>query len=113
MNRRIYIAGPMTGLPNWNRHAFNAAAIDLRTQGHDVVNPAGIAPHAHNGDCPPSYAVADDGHSAACYLRNCFAALLTCDEIHLLPGWRHSVGAIRERHVADWVGMPIRQGAAL
>ena len=37
---RIYIAGPMSGLPSFNFPAFDAAARDLREQGYDVVSPA-------------------------------------------------------------------------
>ena len=42
MKRRIYIAGPMTGLPALNFPAFHAAASALRALGHQVVNPAEI-----------------------------------------------------------------------
>lgn len=31
--RRVYIAGPMTGLPEFNYPAFNACAADLRAKG--------------------------------------------------------------------------------
>lgn len=40
--KRIYIAGPMTGLPELNFPAFHAAAKVLRAQGHHVENPAKI-----------------------------------------------------------------------
>ena len=36
----FYIAGPMTGLPGYNREAFMDAARLLRTCGHTVLNPA-------------------------------------------------------------------------
>ena len=37
---RIYIAGPMSGLPDLNSPAFNAMAERLRAHGHHVENPA-------------------------------------------------------------------------
>src|SRR5690606_26470176 len=40
--KRIYIAGPMTGLPDLNFPAFHAEAARLRSRGVDVVNPAEI-----------------------------------------------------------------------
>jgi hypothetical protein len=38
--KRIYIAGPMTGLVEHNFPAFHAAADRLRKAGWDAVNPA-------------------------------------------------------------------------
>jgi len=106
--RKIYIAGGMTGLPELNRPAFAAAAARLAAAGHQPVNPHDIAPHVHDGDCPSSYAVnVEDGHSAACYLKPCFAALLGCDEVHLLSGWEASEGATREYVLAVWAGIPV------
>lgn len=37
---RVYIAGPMTGLPQFNFPAFDALANSLRLAGHDAVSPA-------------------------------------------------------------------------
>lgn len=37
---RVYLAGPMTGIADYNFPAFNAAAARLRAVGFDVVNPA-------------------------------------------------------------------------
>lgn len=37
---KVYIAGPMTGLPQNNFPAFDNAASDLRALGYDVVSPA-------------------------------------------------------------------------
>ena len=37
---RCYIAGPMTGLPQSNFPAFDAAAAALRDRGYEVVSPA-------------------------------------------------------------------------
>lgn len=41
---RVYISGPMSGLPDLNFPAFNAAAQQLRELGLDAVNPADITP---------------------------------------------------------------------
>ncbi|MDR1529002.1 MAG: DUF4406 domain-containing protein [Burkholderiales bacterium] len=90
---RIYISGPMTGLPGCNFATFNAAAARLRLLGYEVVNPAEL-----NTD-PET-----DWHTA---LRKDLQALLTCDTLALLGGWQKSSGAHLEMHVAHRVGMDI------
>lgn len=41
---KLYIAGPMTGLPDLNFPAFHAEAARLRALGYEVSNPAEINP---------------------------------------------------------------------
>ena len=38
--RRLYVAGPMTGLPDHNYPAFAEAAARLRAVGYEVESPA-------------------------------------------------------------------------
>jgi hypothetical protein len=91
--RRIYISGPMTGLPGLNFPAFHAEAARLRAIGYDVVNPAELSP--------------DQNASWHQCMRRDLAALLTCDTLALLEGWTTSAGAHLEMHVAHRVGMEI------
>lgn len=88
---RIYIAGPMTGLPDLNFPAFHAEAKKLRDLGHDVVNPAELNP--------------DPTMPWAECMRRDIAALVTCDTIILLPGWQQSMGASLEQHIAKQLSM--------
>lgn len=88
---RVYIAGPMTGLPALNFPAFHAAAAKLRADGYEVVNPAEI-----NSDPNAGW--------NAC-MRQDIAQLVTCDEIALLPGWERSRGATIEARLAADLGM--------
>ena len=39
---KLYLSGPMTGLPELNFPAFHAAAAQLRDRGFVVINPAEI-----------------------------------------------------------------------
>lgn len=80
---KLYVAGPMTGLPELNFPAFNSAANGLRTAGHQVSNPAEINPD-------PATNWSD------CMFRD-LAALDACDGIVMLPGWQESPGAQIER----------------
>jgi hypothetical protein len=90
---RLYLAGPMTGLPEFNYPAFHRAAKQLRAAGYDVVNPAEV-----NVD-------ASIGWQAA--MRRDIPAMLTCDGIAYLFNWFGSRGATLEIHIAANLGMPI------
>ena len=90
---RIYIAGPMTGLPDLNFPAFHEMAGLLRGAGHDVVNPAEINP--------------DTTMSWHACMRRDIAELVTCDAIYLLDGWQASKGATLEHHIAERLGLDI------
>jgi hypothetical protein len=90
---KIYIAGPMSGLPELNFPTFHAAAAVLREQGFTVINPAEINP--------------DVGADWAECMRADIAQLVTCDTIYLLPGWEKSRGAKLEHHIADALGMTV------
>jgi len=91
--KRIYIAGPMSGLPELNFPAFHAEAARLRALGHTAINPAEINP--------------DKAMSWSDCMRTDIAALVTCDSIHLLPGWGQSKGAALEHHIAERLGMTV------
>lgn len=95
---RIYIAGPMTGYPDWNFPTFRAAAAALRARGHEVISPAELdeADSAPLGSLP-----------WAEYLRRDIPHLISCEAIALLPGWENSRGARLEHHIATALGMSV------
>lgn len=97
--KRIYLSGPMSGIPEHNFPAFNAAAARLRALGYDVVNPVDINP--------------DPGKSWHECLRADLLAMLTCDTLALLPGWQGSAGAHLEMNVAHRIAMPIAIAAEI
>ena len=83
MQKKIYIAGKITGDPNyWLK--FKAIANELLNNGDIALNPA---------DLP-------DGMDYEDYMEICFAMIKQADEVHLLPDWRSSQGAIREWNYA-------------
>jgi hypothetical protein len=88
---RIYIAGPMSGLPEFNYPAFNLAARHLRGQGHIVHNPA---------ENPPPACGTWLG-----YMRMAVTQLAQCDAVHFLPGWEKSKGACVEFDLARGLGL--------
>lgn len=92
--KKIYIAGPMTGLPEFNYPAFHGAAAMLHANGWHVENPA-------------------DNPEPACgtwtgYMRMALTQLVSCDTIGLLPGWSQSRDAKVEMHVATALGLEVQ-----
>lgn len=90
---KIYIAGPMTGLPDYNYPVFNAAAAALRELGHHVENPA---------ENPEPHCKSWQG-----YMRMAVGQLVQCDTLALLPGWETSKGASLEYRLAHDLGLTV------
>ena len=90
---RVYVAGPMTGITDFNYPAFNAVADQLRAQGFEVENPAdhGIV----------------EGAQWADYMAYDLTRLGLCGVIALLPGWEKSEGAKLEVLIAERLGMTV------
>ena len=89
--RRLYVAGPMTGLPEHNYPAFRAAAAALRAVGYEVESPAEPG-QVH-------------GWGWTDYMKRGLAQMLTCDGVALLPGWTESKGACIEADIASLLGV--------
>lgn len=113
---KIYIAGPMSGLPEFNFPAFHAAANELRAEGHEVFSPAERDIERHDGvdiskgnanGCQIT-AAKEHGFS----LRDALAddtwwICKEADAIAMLPGWENSKGANAEWSLAKALGLKI------
>ncbi|OON40629.1 nucleoside 2-deoxyribosyltransferase [Izhakiella australiensis] len=88
---KTYIAGPMTGLPDYNRAAFFAAAEEITASGGIPLNTAFLP----------------DGLSDADYMAISLTMLQCADAIYLLDGWRGSAGARAEYALAEKLGIRI------
>jgi hypothetical protein len=94
MNKTVlYIAGPMTGLPDWNRPAFCAADESLRAAGYSTLNPA-------RHPVSPRKTWAD-------YMRLGISDVLAANGIAVLDGWVSSQGAWLEVTVARALGVRV------
>ncbi len=91
---RIYISGPISGMPNGNKNAFAHAAIDLQSIGHVPVNPR------ENG-------LPDEAPWEA-HMKMDVKLLVDCDGIAMLPGWEESRGATLEHNLARDLKIEIR-----
>lgn len=88
---RLYLCGPMSGLPDYNYPAFHAAAALLREIGYKVTNPA------ENG-LPPDAPWSD-------HMRADIKAMMDCDAVAVLPEHERSRGAMVEVNLARILGM--------
>jgi hypothetical protein len=105
MPKSIYIAGPMSGIPEWNYPAFFAAEDKLRGEGWTVFNPA--AKDKENGFEDEEAQVGGDTALAiqkgtfnfrTAYLWD-LQKVVEGDGIYMLKGWEQSPGA-RGEHAA-------------
>lgn len=107
---RIYIAGPMRGLPEFNFPAFDKAQMRLEELGHETFNPA-------DRDRSTGFDVTGmTGHENLAglgfSLRDALAADTEyiskhADAIALLPGWEKSSGVAAEVALARALGLPV------
>lgn len=106
---RCYIAGPMTGIRDYNRAAFEGGAAWAGLMGYEAVSPWELTRPDHAGECPPGDIFVHRGmsHPYACWFRGAVRLLLTCDCVLMLPGWGSSAGATLERQLAEKMGMQI------
>lgn len=98
---RVYIAGPMTGLPEFNFPAFHAAADAWREAGWEVLNPA----DAFDGTTDREYKE---------YVAHDMVLLKSCDAIAMLPGWDapNARGSVWEREVAMLLNLMVLDATA-
>lgn len=89
---KYYLAGPMSGLPDFNYPHFELAALLLREQGLEIYSP-------HEDNHEPG-----SEEYGAYFLRG-LRKLLYCHAIIMLQGWERSEGAMLEFKVATKIGM--------
>jgi hypothetical protein len=112
---KIYLAGPMRGIPEFNFPAFRTAAAKLRADGHFVFSPNERDEKVHGADIGKGNATGDEHQAVAEHgfnLREALAddLIFICreaDAIALLPGWENSKGANAERATAVALGLQI------
>jgi hypothetical protein len=117
---KVYISGPMSGLPNFNIKAFDALAVRLRNLGHEVVSPAELDDPAFRSACMATEGRIDELR-ALCERDDIEPAtwgdllardvkLLADDGVRgivVLDGWERSRGALLELFVGRLCNLPI------
>jgi nucleoside 2-deoxyribosyltransferase len=87
-----YLAGPVTGMDNWNREAFESAKDRLEKAGLTVWSPF------------DSFNPEETWEEA---MRRCIRGLLGCVGIVLLEGWEESRGAKLEVEIARTLDLTV------
>ena len=105
----------MTGIEQFNFPAFDHARDVINQQGNEAVSPADLdRAHGFDPTSLPSrhdwFEVPDAVGTREELVRRDLDALLSCEAIYLLPGWKHSVGARAEAALALWKGLTILEG---
>lgn len=96
---RVYLSGPITGLPEeeYTRN-FARAEQHYRTAGYEVVNPVKLSQALLLEKPDASY---ED------FMTVDLESLRSCTHIALLAGWENSKGAVREKAEAERLGLEI------
>jgi hypothetical protein len=109
--KRIYLAGPMSGVPYFNFPEFDRTR-DFLKDGWKVVSPADI--DRDYGFDPRHMPEDSDWHkippaagTRSEIIRRDIDALLSCHAIYMMPGWRDSKGARAEFNLAVWKGLQL------
>lgn len=102
MIMRVYLCGPMTGLPEFNYPAFHAAAARLRAKGYEVLSPAEYQQRAYKGTPRPA-----NDTPWRVWLKRGLRFMLKCDAVFVLDGWEKSRGASLEVQIARELEMPV------
>lgn len=91
----VYLSGPMTGLPDYNREAFNLRAEAFRAAGYTVKNPADISV-THGTD-----------KSYGFYFKRALRMMLESDVVYVFGDITQSRGAEMELQAARMAEMPV------
>lgn len=96
---KYYLAGRMTGLPDFNYPEFERVAKELRNRGLEIVSPHEL----HVGESKATRGLQPYQQ----YLVAGIVALTRCDAIILMEGWAQSTGARKELDVALTLNLKI------
>ena len=113
---KIYLAGPMRGIPDFNFPAFKKAGAYLRKQGHEVFNPAErdeedfghtIQKKGDEHEFAASVGLTTDQLRRRVFFFDAEYICKTAEAIALLPGWENSKGVKAEKALAEALGLDV------
>lgn len=102
--KKLYLSGPMSGIPHLNHPAFHKATKKLRKAGYYVVSPAELDGEKARVNFVSR--VTWFKHWRKCLIRD-LIELFKCHGVATLSNWTSSKGANLEIYVAKELGLPI------
>ena len=105
---KLFISGPMRGIPYYGFPAFDAAKAAFEAAGFDVVTPADLdrAAGFDAMDLPETTDWnTEAGFDVRAAMKRNIDALLDSDGVVFLEGWGGSLGCNIERLIADRLNM--------
>lgn len=109
----VYLAGPMTGIPQFNFPLFDSVAEDLRRQGIDIRSPAEMDDHETrqaalaSPDGAPGSGTTNGETWADFLARDVKLIADGVSAVAALPGWERSKGARLEVFIARLTDKPV------
>ena len=104
---KVYIAGPMSGMPMLNQNAFHEAEKNLKRSNlfREIINPAKLDT-SQDIEEQEQHALTDKEYRKNAIARD-LSLLVECDSIYMLSGWENSKGAQVEHALANYLGLTI------
>jgi nucleoside 2-deoxyribosyltransferase len=97
---KVYISGPISGIANGNREAFELHADYLRQVGVEPINPHEVTKHL------------PEGSEWIDFMRADISAMMEADAVLMLPEWLDSRGARIEFHLAFLLEIPVHRSVS-
>jgi uncharacterized protein DUF4406 len=108
---KIYLAGAMKGIKEFNMPAFLLAAKNLRAAGHIVWSP--VEEDIRNGIDPTKVDITKWPKPFNELMALDLPQVCLADAVAVLPNWEHSLGVNLEIHVARTCKIPVLDATTL
>jgi hypothetical protein len=109
---RVYLSGPMRGIPEFNFPAFKRKTEELRAAGWEVFSPAEADIVANGRDFSPEHPEGKETNEPGltareCLARDCAYICGTATHMYMMKGWEKSTGAQAEWALARAIHLPV------
>lgn len=107
--KKVYISGPMTGIPDYNRSEFKKAEDKFTQMNFEVINPHNLFTKEELDEIFSKVKSKEITEEDAwgIFMKRDIEHLMKCDFVAILPYWETSRGANLELANAKAVKMPI------